>query len=554
MTAAGRDALGELSDSAVASRNLSISTTILGSDLDTAEGRSFLQQRLALFARTMLVLSSIFLAVDASVLLFSGWRTWASWDRELWHLLALLVALGGWLLTRRGEWSLRSLVTFDLGITLLSLVGYGLMSITSPGEHAARVDLVMALVSIVLLMFRAVVVPGSPSYTGTVSALGMLPAIGVTHYIAVEYAGRAALPPAPLADLFALIWTVAVVVMTTLISRTVYHLRARVREAQRLGQYLLGEKIGEGGMGAVYRAHHALLRRPTALKLILPERVGKQALARFEREVQLTALLTHPNTVSIFDYGHTPDGIFYYAMEYLDGVDLEQLVKDFGPLPPERVVHVLVQVAGALAEAHEVGLVHRDVKPANIILCQRGRLYDTAKIVDFGLVKDLRKLGEPGLSQVDSVIGTPLYLAPEALISPDKVDARADIYALGAVAYYLLTGTPVFAGTTAMEVCAQHLHNAPESPSLRVGRHFPERLEHLLLQCLAKKPEERPQSAAELGEHGAELGVGPWTQAQARAWWREYGDKIVPRRAQRSSRSPVGSAVTVDVGARAVPG
>jgi serine/threonine-protein kinase len=229
-------------------------------------------------------------------------------------------------------------------------------------------------------------------------------------------------------------------------------------------------------------------------------------------------------------------------------------VSDFGPQSPERVVHILKQVAGALAEAHEVGLVHRDVKPANIILCERGRQLDTAKIVDFGLVKDLSGLGDPAVSKLDSVIGTPLYLAPEALLTPDRIDARADLYALGAVGYYLLTGTPVFSGATAIEVCAQHLQNDPEPPSVRLGRPLPERLEALLLRCLAKKPERRPQSAAALGTELESLGLAPWTQEQASDWWRGNQAKIEPHAKRRSRHSPVGSALTIDVAARVFHG
>jgi len=206
----------------------------------------------------------------------------------------------------------------------------------------------------------------------------------------------------------------------------------------RLGQYEIVSMLGEGGMGAVYRAEHALLKRPAALKLLLPERTGPENLARFEREVRLTAQLTHPNTVAVYDYGHTPDGQFYYAMEYLDGLTLEALVKRYGPQPPARVIYILAQAAGALAEAHALGLIHRDVKPANILFCDRGGVPDVVKLVDFGLAKSVSTEASPALTQAGTLAGTPLYLSPEAISDAARVDHRADLYALGGVGYYEL--------------------------------------------------------------------------------------------------------------------
>src|SRR5690606_31795371 len=214
---------------------------------------------------------------------------------------------------------------------------------------------------------------------------------------------------------------------------------------------------------------HALLRRPTAVKLLPPDKAGGAAIARFEREVQLTASLVHPNTVTIFDYGHTPDGVFYYAMEYLDGGDLETVVAVGGPMPPARAAHVLAQIAAGLAEAHEIGLIHRDVKPANVFLVGKEGVADLAKLLDFGLVRELESGATSGLTRTDTVMGTPLYLSPEAITSPAAVDARSDLYALGAVGYFLLTGEHVFSGRTVVEICSHHLHTEPEPPSSRAG-------------------------------------------------------------------------------------
>jgi serine/threonine-protein kinase len=303
-------------------------------------------------------------------------------------------------------------------------------------------------------------------------------------------------------------------------------LRVEVREARRLGQYTLESKLGEGGMGVVYRARHGMMRRPTAIKLLKPEH-AEAHLRRFEREVQLTARLSHPHTITIFDFGRTPDGIFYYAMELLDGASLDRVIAVAGPLGSPRVVHVLHRVAGALAEAHDIGLIHRDIKPANIMLCRLGGMDDFPKVVDFGLVKDLEHAGAAGLTRANVVAGTPLYLAPEAINDPEAVSGQADLYSLGAVGYFALTGTDVFAGRTLVEVCAHHLHTAPEPPSSRLGHPVGSDLEALILECLAKDPAARPAGAHEL-RHRLERcrDFGGWTAEDARTWWTSHGAEV----------------------------
>jgi serine/threonine-protein kinase len=309
-------------------------------------------------------------------------------------------------------------------------------------------------------------------------------------------------------------------------SRVIYGLRLEVSEVRRLGQYHLEEKLGEGGMGVVYRAHHALLQRPTAVKLLPPERIGERGLERFELEVRQTARLSHPNTITIFDYGHTPDGVFYYAMELLEGVTLDRVVASTGPMPPARVLHILRQAAGSLAEAHAIGLAHRDIKPENIMLCQQGGVPDTVKVLDFGLVKEVARDEAAKLTGTNVIMGTPQYMAPEAIVRPDDVDGRADLYALAASAYYLLTGRDVFQATSVVELCSHHLHSAPEPPSKHVEG-IPADLEALLLRCLAKKPEDRPRDGRELARLLAHCGDGlEWNEELAAGWWTRHGRSL----------------------------
>jgi serine/threonine protein kinase len=347
-------------------------------------------------------------------------------------------------------------------------------------------------------------------------------------------------------------WCGVAVAIATLNSRTLYGLRKQIIEAGKLGQYTLQEKIGEGGMGVVYRATHAMLRRPAAIKLLSRDRTSENDLGRFEREVQLTSRLAHPNTVSIFDYGRTSDGVFYYAMEYLDGMDLDRLIQADGPLEPPRAIHILAQVSGALAEAHALGLIHRDIKPANIVLTERADEPDVVKVVDFGLVKTLgRNLGDSDVTA--AIIGTPLYLAPEAVTSPDTVDGRADLYALGAVAYFLLTGKTVFEAATVVEMCSKHLLEQPISPSKRLGKVLSADLEGLVLACLAKDRDVRPASATVLREALLACEDARRYDPQlSRDWWRDRGATL--RASGRSGAQSGSSPPTMAIDLRGRPG
>lgn len=289
-------------------------------------------------------------------------------------------------------------------------------------------------------------------------------------------------------------------------------------KATRLGQYALGEELGAGAFGTVFRAQHALMRRPVAVKVLSPF-ADDTAVVRFEREVQLTCQLTHPNTIALYDYGRTPDNLFYYAMEYLEGLSLAQLIKQYGPQPEGRVLHILGQACGSLAEAHARGLIHRDVKPHNIFLTRRGGIPDFVKVLDFGLVKACSTAGQLELTSAGATLGTPLYMSPEAVEGPAKVDALSDVYSLGAVGYELLTGQTVFCGTTIGEILLQQVRGVPEKPSVRLKRPVSADLEDLLMRCLAKKPSERPTAAALEEALGHCASSGTWTRYAAEQWW-----------------------------------
>jgi len=342
--------------------------------------------------------------------------------------------------------------------------------------------------------------------------------------------------------------------------RTILRLR---RQVEKVGPYRLVARLGQGAMGVVWEARHALLRRPTAVKLLAPGIQGERSLARFEREVQLTAGLTHPSTIAIYDYGRTAEGVFYYAMELLNGINLLQLVSLEGPLPPARVVHLLRQACGALAEAHAAGLIHRDIKPANLMICVYGGIPDFLKVLDFGLVKDvgaverLPRAADPGgagdaaLSQDGSLLGTPLYMAPEGMSTPSEVDARADLFALGAVGYFLLTGKSPFPGRTAIEVFRMERQGPPAPLSRAAPGTVPALLDETICRCLAFRREDRPGSVQELDAMLEACAVRPpWNVEQARAWWRERGPvALAAVRAQRQERGEI-LALASDDGAR----
>ena len=350
--------------------------------------------------------------------------------------------------------------------------------------------------------------------------------------IAIEVSAAEAYAPlryvnVAFALMFGLLAACSAVAMLSSIS--LLRLRRQVREAPRLGQYTLERQIGEGGMAKVFLARHALLKRPTAVKILKRHLANDEVIARFEREVQSASRLAHPNTIEIYDYGRTRDGDFYYVMEYLDGVSLSQLVAAHGAVGAARTVHILKQVCGALKEVHDQGLVHRDIKPDNIMLCHRGGLYDVVKVLDFGIVKNLEDPDTRDITRFVRVLGAPLYMAPERLQNPADVDARADIYSVGAVGYFLLTGHALYERTTDAELAQQILHAPARRPSADAPQPLPAELDELVVRCLAKAREQRPRNIDELLEVLDALVRGQaWTAADGEEWWREH-DAAGPR-------------------------
>ena len=383
-----------------------------------------------------------------------------------------------------------------------------------------------------------VIIPSPPRWA-LLAALGSASAVPVVAGVAMATA------PAPVAitplRFFLLIvlpyWLVVLIAFVG--AQVVYRLGAELKRARQLGAYRLVERLGQGGMGEVWRARHRFLVRPAAVKLIrLDVRQAHshqlaELQARFEREAQATASLRSPHTIQLYDFG-VAEGTFYYVMELLDGFDLEALVDGFGPMPVERAVHVLTQVCHSLAEAHAEGLVHRDIKPSNVFVCRYGRDVDFVKVLDFGLVKTVDANSDIAVTAEHTVRGTPAFMSPEQVLGTQPVDGRSDIYALGCLAYWLVTRQMVFTGRTAMETITQHTHSAPVPPSLRTELEIPEAFDRVVLTCLEKRPDMRPATAAVLAQQLRAINTGrSWTPDVAAAWWNAH----YPRASARSTGS-----------------
>jgi serine/threonine-protein kinase len=434
--------------------------------------------------------------IAASMIGLSGWVAWLAHTGRLAPSRLLLASLG-----------------YEVAVSLA----------TSLSDHLEPMGDAVTLVSVswlcVWIVIFPVFVPASPRWAlvaGLLSAstwpLGYFAGVAIGN------------PPAPL-HVVALnsldgYFAAAVAMFAT----------AVIRGLQELGCYRLVERLDHGGMGEIWRARHRMLARPVAVKLIRPELLGVKTaveaaalVARFQREAEATAALHSSHTIALHDFGVTPEGTFYYVMELLEGLDLETLVRRFGPVPPERAIHLLIQACDSLAEAHATGLVHRDVKPANMLTCHFGLKWDFVKVLDFGLVKTAWSMGDDErLTSEGTITGTPAFMAPEAVLGAQAIDARVDLYGLGCVAYWLLTGERLFVGRTPVEVLLHHARTPPVPPSERTGRPISPDLEALVLSCLAKEPDDRPPSAEWLAARLAECqAAGAWTPARAKEWWEQ---------------------------------
>jgi serine/threonine-protein kinase len=448
---------------------------------------------------------------------------------------ALAACVYGVLGSRRGPTALGALRGVELllfgGITALLVVAQYLADV----EFVRRGDAVLLvayekngiLQMVVVMVLYGVLIPNRPERTARV-VLTLL--LGPLVVLVAALAGRASDDLHELASTHTLAINNAIYLclgaaVAIYVAYVLNRMGAELREAKRLGQYRLGERLGSGGMGDVFLAEHQLLKRPCALKTInAAMQANPLAQQRFEREVQSAARLSHPNIIAIYDYGHTGDGTFYYVMEYLPGLSLDDLVRQFGPLPPGRVVYLLRQACGGLAEAHAAGLVHRDLKPANVFVAILGGQCDVAKVLDFGLVKPADEAADDALTSDAVVSGTPQYMAPEQARGRRDLDARADQYALGGVLYYALTGRPPFEGAGAMDLMIKHARD-PVRPPSQLNPTIPADLEAVVLRTLEKDPDARFADVRELSRAlGACACAADWDADRAEAWWREQAE------------------------------
>ena len=440
-------------------------------------------------------------------------------------VLSIAVALVVAVSSRRADIAPSRVLTLGLVFEIVGSYGIAAARYLDPQQEAMTPPGV-SWVAVWILLF-ATMIP-SPPRQALAAALASATAVPVVGAIALALRGDAA--PAAILAFAARTFVpyLLVALVAAIAARIVYRLGTELTHARELGSYRLVERLGQGGMGEVWRAEHHLLARPAAIKLIRGSDHGDtpealELAARFEREAQVTAGLRSPHTIQLYDFGVTDDGAFYYVMELLDGFDLQMLVERFGPVPVDRAVHFLMQVCHSLSEAHEQGLIHRDIKPANVYACRYGREVDFVKVLDFGLVKPVT--GEHGPTEVAltgtyGARGTPAFMAPEQALGDRPLDPRADLYALGCLAYWLVTAKPVFKGSTPIDTMVKHVHASPDPPSRQTDVHVPPEFDDLVLACLSKNVEARPAGADAVAARLREIpNRGGWTAERARTWW-----------------------------------
>ena len=444
--------------------------------------------------------------------------------------LTAAASIGLFAYTRRTKRDPKFILNLGLGYLVLTSLAIALLMHWDPGNAPIAIVPSISWVGVMLLIFAAII---PTSRRKTVVAGIIAASMNPLSMIIAEARGTSRFGR-PIDALVMHYPDFILIGVAVVISQVVTRLGQQVSKAREMGSYQLGDLIKRGGMGEVYRAKHRMLARPAAIKLIRPEMLGEKgeastlAVKRFYREAEAAAILRSPHTVELFDFGVTDDETLYFVMELLDGMDLETMVREHGPLAPARVIHVLKQVCESLEEAHIQGLVHRDIKPANIHLGHVGIRDDFVKVLDFGLVKTVASSGVPDHSlatELGRTPGTPAYMAPEMALG-EVVDGRADIYALGCVAYYLLSGKLVFDAENTFQMLAKHLRNDPVPPSLKGGVDIPQELERIVLTCLAKKPESRPQTAGELSRSLGAIRLSEWTDAQASDWWKTHSATV----------------------------
>jgi serine/threonine-protein kinase len=492
---------------------------------DSREAAARVAERLSTWAWLGTAISAV--AGCVAVVTLRGYAPHATWLGQFALVqlsgAAVFATIGAYArgVRARGSWPKGADVALTVSTTLV------LLASSWPAPREIRPDLIAILAIGQLLVLRAALVPSAPGRALWLGIACTAPIIPFTYFFYAARLEPGADPGAGVYAWYSAAFAASIVLVSSLVSRNVQRGRDAARQ---LGQYVLVRRIGGGGMGVVYEAEHQTLRRPTAIKVLRPEKTAEHNLVRFEREARLTASLCHPNTVSVYDYGRTPGGTFYYAMEYIEGIDLDMLVQHDGPQHPGRVIQILSQICGSLAEAHAVGLIHQDIKPANVFLCERAGMVDMVKVLDFGLVRRFsRSESAEGRTsmiapQQQDFVGTPHYVAPEALLGDGEVDGRTDLYSLGCVAHYLLTGSAPFAGNTVLEVLGQHLHATAKPFAARARWPISPELERLILGCLGKARVQRPSNAATLYallQHCPEAGA--WDAEHGRTWWAERG-------------------------------